>query len=141
MAQAVAAVLAAAPSLSVDDLDSGEDELTPGMLEMNQRFQAAVLKTMDNQLAVMEDQVLDRQAKLDLAQRAREDLGVHLAEVQKEVPRLQRSLQRSQTENEKLVLQLREASIERDALKKELRVFTDDSSKREVHTRTIQTNC
>jgi len=111
-------------SFNDDELASDEDVR---LWVQNQRFQAAVMRAMENTVNALQDKLMEKVASLAASEKSREDLAVGLHEMRTELQRVQKSLQRSRRDFDEAVssrkialTELGNARREVERLKKEL---------------------
>lgn len=108
-----------------DDIDEDSDYETPSdvrLMEHNQRFQAAVLRSMEKQLGAMENKIFDKDAELFNNERAREDLGIWFGQMKVSLEKLQAKQKKSETRaqqsdhDRKVAVTEKETTIKKNAV-------------------------
>lgn len=117
----MAAAVAVAPTIDMaDELSDQEEEEEVRMMEHNQRFQAAVMRSMEKQVGHMEEQLFDKDFELLNNERARGDLSMWAGRMKKDVQQLEALKLEQKEQITALTTGKQVAQTERDSYKRQL---------------------
>ena len=137
------------PSQHVSESENPEeDDEDVRLMVHNQRFQAAILKSMEVQIGSMEDQMGSYQHELKMSENAREDMALSFLNVKNELRRMRVVFDKNTNELEKTAHKNKTLLTERDVLtrqnetlekEKSLLATTQSRTAEELRLKTLET--